>query len=260
MSKVVEDIAGYAVYTLGVRACVMDMVALINDERLVGADVSGRWLACMNPHSYVAALDDAPFSWALLAADWLIPDGTGIVLASKILGGKIRERITGSDIFRGVLEELNRIGGFSMFFLGSTEETLAVIRTRMAVDFPNVRVAGTYSPPFKPIFSDEDNELMMAAIHAAAPDVLWVGMTAPKQEKWIYENRDRLNVKFAAAVGAVFDFYTEKVKRSHPAFQKIGLEWLPRLMREPKRLWRRNFVSTPLFLLMILKEKMRMRR
>ncbi len=86
-------------------------------------------------------------------------------------------------------EAMNRREQESCFFLGATDETLAAIRARMAVDFPNVRVAGTYSPPFKPVFSDEDNERMVAAIHAAAPDVLWVGMTAPKQEKWIYRNR-----------------------------------------------------------------------
>ena len=94
---------------------------------------------------------------------------------------------------------------------------------------------------------------MLAAINAAAPDVLWVGMTAPKQEKWLHANRARLDVKFAAAVGAVFDFYAGRVKRSHPVFQKLGLEWLPRLLQEPRRLWRRNFVSTPVFLWHLLR-------
>ena len=89
---------------------------------------------------------------------------------------------------------------------------------------------------------------MLAAVNAVAPDVLWVGMTAPKQEKWLFENRGNLNVKFAGAVGAVFDFYTGRVKRSHPKFQRLGFEWLPRLIREPSRLWSRNFISTPKFL------------
>jgi len=140
----------------------------------------------------------------------LIPDGAGVVLASKILGGQIRERVTGSDIFKGVLEALDRKGGHSVFFLGATEETLAVIRARMAVDYPNVRVAGTYSPPFKPQYSRDELDAMVAAINEAAPDVLWVGMTAPKQEKWIHAECGRLNVKFVAAVGAVFDFISGK--------------------------------------------------
>jgi hypothetical protein len=93
------------------------------------------------------------FGTVLLDADMIVPDGSGIVLASRILGGRIRERITGSDVFRGVNEAMNRMGQGSCFFLGATEETLAAIRARMAVDFPNVWVAGTYSPPFNDEFT-----------------------------------------------------------------------------------------------------------
>jgi N-acetylglucosaminyldiphosphoundecaprenol N-acetyl-beta-D-mannosaminyltransferase len=210
----------------------------------------------MNPHSYAVSLEDSEFSLALREANWLVPDGAGVVLASKILGGQIRERVTGSDIFRGVLEALNRAEGRSVFFLGATEETLAVIRTRMSVDYPNVLVAGTYSPPFKPNYSPAELDDMVNAINAVEPDVLWVGMTAPKQEKWIYENRYRLNVRFAGAIGAVFDFYTGRVKRSHPAFQRLGLEWLPRLFQQPRRLWRRMFVSAPIFLWHVVKARL----
>jgi N-acetylglucosaminyldiphosphoundecaprenol N-acetyl-beta-D-mannosaminyltransferase len=214
-----------------------------------------RSLACINPHSYALSASDDLFSRALRDADWLIPDGVGIVLASRFLGGNIEERVTGSDIFRGIHERLNRTGGASVFFLGSSEENLALIRTRMARDFPTVRVAGTYSPPFKPSFPDEDTEKMVAAVNSAAPDVLWVGMTSPKQDVWIHENRHRLNVKFAAGVGAVFDFYTGRVKRSHPFFQRLGLEWLPRLIREPGRLWRRMLISAPVFLWHLIRLK-----
>ena len=252
MSESVENIAGYAVSTQGVRACVTDIIARVKNEVQTGERGLCHWLACMNPHSYAVALHDVPFSQALHAADWLIPDGSGVVLASKMLDGKIRERVTGSDIFQGVHEELNRTSGHSVFFLGSTEETLAALQKRMAVDYPNVRVVGGYSPPFKPIYSQDELNAMVAAVNAVAPDVLWVGMTAPKQEKWIFENHARLNVKFAAAIGAVFDFYTGQVKRSHPVFQRLGLEWLPRLIQQPRRLWRRMFVSAPIFVWYVL--------
>ena len=96
---------------------------------------------------------------------------------------------------------------------------------------------------------------MRDAINEARPDVLWVGMTAPKQEKWIYENRSGLDVKFIGPIGAVFDFYAGSVKRSHPLFQRMGLEWLPRLIRQPRRLWRRNFISNPSFLLRVALQK-----
>jgi N-acetylglucosaminyldiphosphoundecaprenol N-acetyl-beta-D-mannosaminyltransferase len=125
----------------------------------------------------------------------------------------------------------------------------------MACDFPNITVAGCFSPPFQDEFSAEENHRIIEGINNSAPDVLWVGMTAPKQEKWIYQNRDKLHVKFIAAVGAVFDFYAGNVKRSHPWFLEHGMEWLPRLLQEPRRLWQRTFVSAPLFLLRVLRQR-----
>lgn len=217
------------------------------------------WMACLNPHSYVVALKDSTFSCALHDANWLVPDGAGIVMASRLLGGRVHERVTGSDVFFGLHSRMNKAGGMSVFFLGATEETLALIRERMARDYPNICVTGTYSPPFKPNYTDVELEEMIKAVNAVEPDVMWVGMTAPKQEKWIYENRTRLNVRFAGAVGAVFDFYTGRVKRSHPLFQRLGLEWLPRLIQQPKRLWRRMFLSAPIFLWHVFKARLGIR-
>jgi N-acetylglucosaminyldiphosphoundecaprenol N-acetyl-beta-D-mannosaminyltransferase len=206
-----------------------------------------RCLACINPHSYVIARADAAFADALRAADWLIPDGVGIVLASRALGGAITERVTGSDIFEGVHARLEA-GGGSVFFLGASDATLLAMCQRMQRDHPGVRVAGTYSPPFKPSFSEQDIDAMVAAVNAAAPDVLWVGMTSPKQDLWLRATLPRLRVRFAAGVGAVFDFYAGHVKRSPAVFRKLGLEWLPRFLQEPRRLWRRMFISAPIFL------------
>jgi N-acetylglucosaminyldiphosphoundecaprenol N-acetyl-beta-D-mannosaminyltransferase len=135
------------------------------------------------------------------------------------------------------------------------DKTLAEIRQRMAADYPHLLVVDTFSPPFKPEFTPAELDKMIAAINAVRPDILWVGMTAPKQEKWVHQNRHRLQVKFIGAVGAVFDFYTGRVKRSHPIFQKLGLEWLPRLLQEPRRLWRRMGISAPIFLWNDLKAK-----
>lgn len=257
MIRTGEDIAGYTVYKPGVQACVEDIATWV---RQAGSNGHCRWLACMNPHSFVVALDDALFSQALKDADWLVPDGVGIVLASRLLGGHIQERVTGPDVFLDLHRRMNAAGGMSVFFLGSTEETLALIRARMASDYPDIRVAGTYSPPFKPGYSPAELDDMVAAINAAAPDVLWVGMTAPKQEKWLFEHRARLNVKFAGAIGAMFDFYTGRVKRSHPVFQRLGLEWLPRLLQQPRRLWRRMFISAPVFVWHVIKQKIRQGR
>lgn len=244
-----ENILGYQVNTMGVKGAVKKVSAWIDsgDQRKI--------FICANPHSLVEANKDPLFQQAIHEGDLVTPDGTGIVLASKILGGTIRERVTGSDIFWGLSDVLNKSGGRSYFFLGSTEKILAAIKMKMAGEYPNIKFAGSYSPPYKPEFSEEDNRLMVEAINKAEPDVLWVGMTAPKQEKWIYQHRDKLNVTFMGAIGAVFDFYVGNIKRSHPVFQKMGLEWLPRLIQEPRRLFRRNFVSSPLFVAMILAQR-----
>lgn len=240
-----EPILGYQVDDLSTAACCDDIF-----RSLQGG--GRRWLACFNPHSYAVSLQDAPFAAALKGADWLVADGIGVVMASRVLGGRITERVTGSDVFTGLHRRMDAQGGFSVFFLGASEQTLADIRERMARDYPNIRVAGTYSPPFKPEYTAAELDAMITAVNAMSPDVLWVGMTAPKQEKWIADNLPRLDVRFAGAIGAVFDFYTGKVKRSHPLFQKFGLEWLPRLVQEPRRLWRRMGVSAPLFVWHVL--------
>ncbi len=241
-----EDILSYSVVAAPPETCADALVKRIT------ATTKPFWLACLNPHSVRMAANDPLAEAALKAADILIPDGIGVVLASHILGGGIRERITGSHIFRELSCRLNREGNASYFFLGSTEETLAAIKTKLALEFPHISFAGAYSPPFTECFSEEENRAMIESINGTVTDVLWVGMTAPKQEKWIYENINKLNVKFVAAVGAVFDFYVGNVQRSHPWFLNHGLEWLPRLLQEPRRLWRRTFISAPLFLMRVL--------
>jgi N-acetylglucosaminyldiphosphoundecaprenol N-acetyl-beta-D-mannosaminyltransferase len=214
----------------------------------IRAGEKGKYFVCANPHSLEVARNDRVFDEAIRNADLIVPDGVGVVLASRLLGSSIRERVTGSDIFRGLNQALNPEGRYSCFFLGSSDECLQEIKEKMEREYPGIRVVGTYSPPFRQEFSDEESAAMIAAVNKAAPDVLWVGMTAPKQEKWIFRNRDRLNAGFIAPVGAVFDFFIGRVKRSHPFFQALGLEWLPRLIQEPRRLWRRNFISNPRFI------------
>lgn len=243
----VENILGYKVFADDSRACVEAIVASLD-----AAQRRKHWAACFNPHSYTVASSNDRFSTALKSADWLVADGIGIVIGAKILGGNITGRTTGSDIFFGVMRALNHSGGRA-FFLGASEETLEALVRQVSIDFPAVEVAGTLSPPFKNDFSDQDVDTMVTAVNASQSDVLWVGMTSPKQDLWIYKNLERLDIKFAAGIGAVFDFYVGRVKRSHPWFQKVGLEWLPRLMQEPRRLWRRVFLSGPYFLWQVIK-------
>lgn len=241
-----ELILSYPVSTSTREECIDAMIGWLDSEQ------KGRYFVCANPHSLEVARRDTVFDRALRSAALIIPDGVGILVASRVLGGDIGRRITGMDIFLGLSSELNKRTGCRYFFLGSTAQNLAKLMDKLNAEFPNIAVAGTYAPPFKDEFSEEDGRLMADAINEADPDVLWVGMTAPKQEKWIYRERFRLNVKVIGAVGAVFDFYSGAIKRPHPFFQRTGLEWSARLLREPRRLWRRNLVSAPLFLLRVI--------
>ena len=241
-----ESVLGFSVTTLDQNDCNKQIIKWIRTGE------KGHYLICANPHSLEAARKDLIFKAAIREADIVTPDGVGIIVASRILGGRIRKRITGSGIFQELSRNLNHEMGNRYFFLGSTKETLDLLKNKAHKDFPNIKIAGTYSPPFKPEFTPEENNAMVEVVNRAAPDVLWVGMTAPKQEKWIYQHKDRLNVSFIAAVGAVFDFYVGTVKRSHPWFLEHGFEWLPRLIQEPQRLWDRTFISAPLFLVRVL--------
>ena len=225
---------------------------------VVGEASACKYMACANPHSLVVASHDREFEYALHGADVLIPDGSGIVLAAKVLQDKVLAKVAGSDFFLRACEMAEKQGDVRFFFLGSTESVLDLIKVRLGRDFPNIVVCGTYSPPFCDKFSEDENRTMVEAINSVSPDILWVGMTAPKQEKWILANRDVLEVPFAAAIGAVFDFYAGTKQRSSDFWIKLGLEWLPRFFKEPKRLWERNLKSTPIFLWWILREKIKL--
>lgn len=226
-------------------------------QRLISREK--QFVACANPHSIVVAKGDADFRRALRSANVLLPDGVGVLLASRILGLSHRYRIAGMDYFLSLSEICDKRNA-KYFFLGSSELVLNRIQARLAYEFSGIEVAGTFSPPYAAEFSKKDSELMVEKVNSVRPDVLWVGMTAPKQEKWIHENLASIDVPVVCAVGAVFDFYAGTRKRAPEWVCNLGFEWLPRLLREPARLFRRNFVSSPLFLAMVLAEKLRPNR
>ena len=211
----------------------------------------------VNAHSFVVAQKDAAFAEALLSADALLPDGISIVKACRCLQMQSApdEKIAGADLFAFEMDMLEKKGG-TCFFLGSSPQVLEKIVDRAATDYPHIRVI-TYSPPYKPDFTPEESQAMVDAVNAADPDLLWVGMTAPKQEKWLHDHWAELDIHcHAGAVGAVFDFFAGTVERAPQKWIDLGLEWLYRLIREPRRTWRRYLVNNPKFLRLVLKEKM----
>ena len=143
----------------------------------------------------------------------------------------------------------------TVMFMGSSQKVLDLIVKRAAEVYPHLKIV-TYSPPYKPEFSEEDNKAIVEAINAADPDLLWIGMTAPKQEKWTYSHWEELDIHcHVGTIGAVFDFFAGTVERAPIWWQRHGLEWLYRLLKEPKRMWRRYIIGNTLFLWNMLKEK-----
>jgi N-acetylglucosaminyldiphosphoundecaprenol N-acetyl-beta-D-mannosaminyltransferase len=209
----------------------------------------------INQNAFVIAEKDGIFKQALVDSDVLLPDGIGIVAALKLLKGVKIKKIAGSDIHIHLLNKLNKTGG-NCFYLGANEETLKNIKKRLSQEFPNIN-AGYYSPPFKAEFSEADSSVMVKNINSFRPDVLFVGMSAPKQEKWVSLHKDQLDTNVICSVGAVFDFYAGTVNRPKQIWINLGLEWFVRLMNDPVRTWKRYIYYGPVFVIDILLKKIR---
>ena len=224
----------------------------------------GKWLInTINAHSFNTAQKDSLFAEALKQGDYLIPDGASVVKACRWLKAKSQpqERIAGWDLFVMEMQRLNAKGRECgkrqrVMFMGSSEHVLQLIRQRAAADYPCLEVV-TYSPPYKPEFTAEDNAAIIKAINEADPDLLWIGMTAPKQEKWAYTHWQQLDIHcHVGTIGAVFDFYAGTALRAPLWWQEHSLEWLYRLLKEPCRMWRRYVLGNPLFIGYVVKEKL----
>lgn len=191
----------------------------------------------ISPNSYGLALDDEAFEVALKDTDVLVLDGVGIALGSILINGRNIKKISGQDCFDYLMQLANQ-RSWRVFFLGSSPETLTKIQQRAKSEFPNV-LTGSYSPPYKAEFSEVDNARMVEAINVYQPDVLFVGMTAPKQEKWAYQHRDLVNARIISTIGNVFDWYAGNSKRPAKIWIKLRLEWLARIFLRPE-IFRRN--------------------
>lgn len=206
----------------------------------------------INAHSYIVAKKDNLFKKALVSSDYLLPDGEGVVLLARAIENRKIKKIAGADIH----DELLRVAqqkGLKCFYLGSSNTTLKLIKKNVEKNYKNVTF-GYYSPPFKGKFSEEDSGVMIKQVNDFAPDFLFIGMTAPKQEKWIYEYKELINANKICCIGAVFDFVAGTKKRAPKWVRNMKLEWFYRSFTE-LRLAKRYAYSTPLFLMEVLKLK-----
>jgi N-acetylglucosaminyldiphosphoundecaprenol N-acetyl-beta-D-mannosaminyltransferase len=227
------------------------------NENLENIPKTRQIIATLNAHSFNVAQDDKLFARALVNSDVILPDGVSIVFAIRFLNGNTLKKIAGYDLFVFEMNRLNKLLG-SCFFLGSSVTTLERIKLRASIEFPNVKI-GSYSPPYKPYLTVTDNELIIKEINFFNPDVLFVALTAPKQEKWVYENQAYINAGHICSIGAVFDFYAGTIPRAPDWMIKSGLEWFHRLIMEPRRLWNRYLTGNTKFVILIIMEKIKIR-
>lgn len=216
-----------------------------------GAVHESRYVCICNVHSAVTTTRDVEFKIAVNNADMSTPDGAPIAWALRRLGHPSQERINGPDLMMKYLAEAERLDQV-VFFYGSTQETLARLRTALAKQFPLLRVGGTYSPPFRPLSREED-EAVVDMINDSGAHVVFVGLGCPKQEKWMADHKGRVNAVMIG-VGAAFDYHSGVLRRAPLWWQHNGLEWLYRLGSEPRRLFKRYMVTNTLFVFGFLRQ------
>ena len=204
-----------------------------------------RFVVVAGFHGLWVAHEDPDFLALLNGADLFCADGIAPIWLSKLQGRPLPGRIPGPDLLKAVMEKANTLG-LSSFFYGNSDDTLKRLRQRLDEQYPGHRIAGMIAPPFRPLTAAED-DLVVQQINAAKPDVLWVGLGLPKQERWINEHRDQLDVPVAIGVGAAFGFLAGTVSRAPRWVGNLGFEWAWRLAAEPRKLWRRDLIDGPQF-------------
>ena len=204
-----------------------------------------RYVCICNAHSAVTASQDSSFRAAVDGADMATPDGAPVAWMLRRLGHAGQQRINGPDLMWRLCERA-AAQGRAIYLLGSTEQTLAALQARLRAQWPALVIAGAMSPPFRPLTDDEDRALV-DTINASGAGLVFVSLGCPKQERWMHAHRDRI-AGVMLGVGAAFDFHAGTVARAPGWMRDHGLEWLHRLVSEPRRLWRRYLVTNTAFI------------
>ena len=236
-----------SIVILGVR------IHLIRMDQVL--DIIGHWMdqrdrchyiVATQMHGIMEARRDGGFKTILNSADLFVPDGFSVSWAARLRGLRLRHRVPGPDLF---LEgcKLAAERGYRVFFYGDTEDTLKSLQARFQEILPDLQIVGAHSPPFRQLTKEEDEEVIRT-INESKADIVWVGLGLPKQERWMFDHRDRLNATVLVGVGAAFKFVSGQVKRAPPWLGNHGFEWLWRFIREPRRVWRRVLIDGPHFL------------
>lgn len=230
---------------LGVEIAAINMNWLLGFTCQYIKDLSGDYLCVSNVHTTVTASEDIEYCKIQNGGIMAIPDGGPLSSVGRKRGYKIMERITGPNY----MEEIFRVSkekGYRHFFYGSTKRTLERLYQNLIGKYPGLQIVGMYSPPFR-LLTDEEDQMMVNHINDTQPDFVWVGLGAPKQERWMAEHQGKIQ-GFMVGVGAGFDYFAGNISRAPLWMQKCNLEWAYRLMQDPKRLFRRYWHTNTKFI------------
>ena len=244
---------------LGVRVDVLEISdAICQIEQWISRRGTSRFVAVTGMHGVTEAQHDPAFKTILNSADLVVPDGMPLVWLGRSRGHQIKRRVYGPELMEAFLARTQH-RGYRHFFFGGAPGISQRLASQLKTAFPQITIADTYSPPFRPPTPDEDQRIIKR-INTSNSDILWVGLGTPKQEKWMFEHRNQLNVPVLLGVGAAFDIHAGIKSQAPRLMQEHGLEWLFRLGQEPRRLWRRYLVYGSEFLYWVALEKLGLKK
>ncbi|HKN75896.1 MAG TPA: WecB/TagA/CpsF family glycosyltransferase [Candidatus Acidoferrum sp.] len=244
---------------LGVRIdAVQIQDVVLRMEHWIGQRDACRYIAVTDVHSLMQAQRAASFKKILENADLVVPDGFPLVWLGRRKGYPLRRRVYGPELMERFCEE-TAATGFRHFFYGGAPGVAEDLSLRLAARFSGLQIAGAYCPPYRPMTVEEDEEVV-SLINQACPDIVWVGLGAPKQERWMSEHQDRLKAPVLVGVGAAFDFHSGRIAQAPRWMREHGLEWFFRLSREPRRLWRRYLIYGTQFVALVFLESLGLKK
>jgi N-acetylglucosaminyldiphosphoundecaprenol N-acetyl-beta-D-mannosaminyltransferase len=237
------------VNVLGVAVSAINMNEAL--ERIVRALESKEkgYVCVTGVHGISEAQSDPGFRRILNKAFLCTPDGMPLVWVGRLRGAREMDRVYGPDLMLAIMDLSERMG-WRHFFYGGANGTVELLKTRLLARFPKVQIAGTYEPPFRPL-NAEELEQLQERVRLARPDVMWIGLSTPKQERFMAEFIHKLDTKLMLGVGAAFDIHAGLLKDSPTWVKRAGLQWVHRLYQEPRRLCKRYLVNNPKFVLEI---------
>ena len=234
---------------LGVNVCALNIPLALETIQHWISERTPNYVTVTGVHGVIESQSDEELRQIHNDAGMVTPDGMPMVWLGKRNGFKYMDRVYGPDLMLAVCEA-SQTTGYRHFFYGGDEGVPELLRDKLVEKHPGLDVVGTYSPPFRPL-TDEEETAVINIIRDSTADIVWVGLSTPKQERWMAEYLNRLNVPVLIGVGAAFDFHAGLKKQAPRWIQRSGFEWFYRLMSEPKRLWRRYLKNNLLFIYLI---------